>query len=131
VTPSAVGLSFVRGQRTQTVTTWNAKHSKSAARAGREHLQTPKNAGHPLRLLRSEAIAATRGHRYAIHRWTWRRPTPGTRAYAAVEITDDYGFEKVVPSGCPWPPSEAWRGGGVAEVSGQDTTAVGVIEPET
>jgi hypothetical protein len=108
VTPSAVGLVLVEGQDADGAT----MDREQAAAA----------------VLRTEAIAAARGHRLHTIGVTWSDDAD-TEASLLLRSLTDSGFDNVVPVRLPEATEAlAW---GIAEVIGHETTAVCVIEPET
>ena len=79
-------------------------------------------------MLRTEAIAAARGHRLHSIGVTWSDDAD-TEASLLLRSLTDSGFDNVVPVRLPEATEAlAW---GIAEVIGHETTAVCVIEPET
>ena len=79
-------------------------------------------------VLRSEAIAATHGHRLHSIGVTWSDDA-NTEASLLLKSLTDSGFDNVVPVRMPEATEALARG--IAEVIGYDTTAVCVLEPET
>src|SRR4051812_22873631 len=79
-------------------------------------------------VLRSEAIAATHGHRLHSIGVTWSDDA-NTEASLLLKSLSDSGFDNVVPVRMPEATEALARG--IAEVIGYDTTAVCVLEPET
>ena len=79
-------------------------------------------------MLRSEAIAATRGHRLHSIGVTWSDDA-NTEASLLLKSLTDSGFDNVVPVRLPEATEALARG--IAEVIGYGTTAVCVLEPET
>ncbi len=79
-------------------------------------------------MLRSEAIAATRGHRLHSIGVTWSDDANSEASLLLKSLTDS-GFDNVVPVRLPEATEALARG--IAEVIGHGTTAVCVLEPET
>jgi hypothetical protein len=79
-------------------------------------------------VLRSEAIAATHGHRLHSIGVTWSDDANIEASLLLKSLTDS-GFDNVVPVRMPEATEALARG--IAEVIGYDTTAVCVLEPET
>jgi hypothetical protein len=79
-------------------------------------------------VLRSEAIAATRGHRLHSIGVTWSDDA-NTEASLLLKSLTDSGFDNVVPVRLPEATEALARG--IAEVIGHGTTTVCVLEPET
>ena len=79
-------------------------------------------------MLRSEAIAATRGHRLHSIGVTWSDDA-NTEASLLLKSLTDSGFDNVVPVRLPEATEALARG--IAEVIGYGTTAVCVLEPDT
>jgi hypothetical protein len=125
VTPSAVGLVLVEGQDADGAT---VDREAFEIRPGRHSnpLQTSEQAA--AAVLRTEAIAATRGHRLHSIGVTWSDDAD-TEASLLLRSLRECGFDNVVPVRLPEATEAlAW---GVAEVIGHEITAVCVIEPET
>lgn len=125
VTPSAVGLVLVEGQLADGAT---VDREAFEIRPGRHAtaLQTSEQAA--AAVLRTEAIAASRGHRLHSIGVTWSDDAD-TEASLLLRNLTDRGFDNVVPIRLPEATEAlAW---GVAEVIGHDVTAVCVVEPET
>lgn len=125
VTPSAVGLVLVEGQDADGSTVDREAFEIVSGRHSTP-LHTSEQAA--AAVLRTEAIAASRGHRLHSIGVTW---SDGADAEASLLLKslDEYGFDNVVPVRLPEATEAlAW---GVAEVIGYDVTAVCVIEPET
>lgn len=124
VTPSAVGLVLVEGQ------------DADGATVDRDAIEIPGRRSTPQQtsdeaaaaVLRAEALAATRGHRLHCIGVTWSDDAD-IEASLLLKSLSDCGFDNVVPVRLP-EASEAlaW---GVAEVIGNDVTAVCVIESDT
>src|SRR5258708_5279217 len=79
-------------------------------------------------VLRSEAVAATRGHRLHSIGVTWSDDA-GTEASLLLKSLSDSGFDNVVAVRLPDATEALARG--IAEVIGYGTTAVCVLEPDT
>jgi hypothetical protein len=79
-------------------------------------------------VLRSEAIAATRGHRLHSIGVTWSDDADAEASLLLKSLSES-GFDNVVPVRLPEATEALARG--IADVIGYDTTAVCVIEPET
>jgi hypothetical protein len=125
VTPSAVGLVLVEGQDADGATMdRDAFEVGFRGRCNAE--QTCQQAA--AAVLRSEAIAATRGHRLHSIGVTWSDDA-NTEASLLLKSLTDSGFDNVVPVRLP-EATEALAQG-IAEVIGYGTTAVCVLEPET
>src|SRR3954468_11120245 len=77
---------------------------------------------------RTEAIAATHGHRLHSIGVTWSDDA-NTEASLWLPSLSDSGFDNVVPVRMPEATEALARG--IAEVIGYDTTAVCVLEPQT
>ena len=125
VTPSAVGLVLVEGQDADGST---VDHEAFEIVSGRHStpLQTSEQAA--AAVLRTEAIAATRGHRLHSIGVTWSDDAD-TEASLLLKSLSECGFDNVVPVRLPAATEAlAW---GIAEVIGYEVTAVCVIEPET
>src|ERR1700742_3450680 len=89
-------------------------------------VQTSEQAAAAVR--RSEAIAATHGHRLHSIGVTWSDDANAEASLLLRSLTDS-GFDNVVPVRLPEATEAlAW---GIAEVIGYQSTAVCVIEPET
>jgi len=125
VTPSAVGLVLVEGQDADGST---VDHEAFEIMSGRHStpLQTSEQAA--AAVLRTEAIAATLGHRLHSIGVTWSDDAD-TEASLLLKSLSECGFDNVVPVRLPAATEAlAW---GIAEVIGYEVTAVCVIEPET
>ncbi|HEX2285544.1 MAG TPA: hypothetical protein VHI10_12110 [Mycobacterium sp.] len=123
VTPSAVGLVLVEGQDAD-----GATMDRDAFLPGRRSnpLQTSERAAEAV--VRTEALAATRGHRLHSIGVTWSDDAD-TEASLLLKSLTESGFDNVVPVRLPEATEAlAW---GIAEVIGREITAVCVIEPET
>ncbi|HXO52096.1 MAG TPA: hypothetical protein VN888_13950, partial [Mycobacterium sp.] len=125
VTPSAVGLVLVEGQDADGAT-MDRDGFDVGSRGRSSALQTCEKAA--AAVLRSEAIAATRGHRLHSIGVTWSDDA-GTEASLLLKSLTDSGFDNVVPVRLPVATEALARG--IAEVIGYGTTAVCVLEPET
>ena len=125
VTPSAVGLVLVEGQDADGATMdRDAFEVRSRRRPSPQHTCEQAAAA----VLRTEAIAAARGHRLHSIGVTWSDDAD-TEASLLLRSLTDSGFDNVVPVRLPEATEAlAW---GIAEVIGYQTTAVCVIEPET
>jgi len=125
VTPSAVGLVLVEGQDADGATMdRDAFEVRSRRRSNPQHTCEQAAAA----VLRTEAIAAARGHRLHSIGVTWSDDAD-TEASLLLRSLSDSGFDNVVPIRLPEATEAlAW---GIAEVIGYETTAVCVIEPET
>jgi len=125
VTPSAVGLVLVEGQNADGAT---VDREAFEIRPGRHSTPTQTSEQAAAAVLRTEAIAATRGHRLHSIGVTWSDDAD-TEAALLLRSLDECGFDNVVPVRLPEATEAlAW---GVAEVIGHDITAVCVVEPET
>ena len=124
VTPSAVGLVLVEGQDADGVTV-DRDAFEVGFRGRSSAVRTSEQAA--AAVLRSEAIAATRGHRLHSIGVTWSEDA-NTEASLLKSLTDS-GFDNVVPVRLPEATEALARG--IAEVVGHGTTAVCVLEPET
>jgi hypothetical protein len=125
VTPSAVGLVLVEGQDADGAT-MDRDAFEVGARGRCSALHTSEQAA--AAVLRSEAIAATRGHRLHSIGVTWSDDA-NTEASLLLKSLTDSGFENVVAVRLPEATEALARG--IAEVIGYGTTAVCVLEPET
>lgn len=125
VTPSAVGLVLVEGQDADGATMdRDAFEVRSRRQSSAQHTCEQAAAA----VLRTEAIAAARGHRLHSIGVTWSDDAD-TEASLLLRSLSDSGFDNVVPVRLPEATEAlAW---GIAEVIGYETTAVCVIEPET
>jgi hypothetical protein len=125
VTPSAVGLVLVEGQDADGSTVdREAFEIVSGRHATPFHTSEQAAAA----VLRTEAIAATRGQRLHSIGVTWSDGAD-TEAALLLKSLNERGFDNVVPVRLPEATEAlAW---GIAEVIGYDVTAVCVIEPET
>ena len=125
VTPSAVGLVLVEGQDADGAT-MDHDAFEVGFRGRCSAVQTSQQAA--AAVLRSEAIAATRGHRLHSIGVTWSDDA-NTEASLLLKSLTDSGFDNVVPVRLPEATEALARG--IAEVIGYGTTAVCVLEPET
>jgi hypothetical protein len=125
VTPSAVGLVLVEGQDADGAT-MDGEAFEVGMRGRGSALQTSEQAAAAVR--RSEAIAATRGHRLHSIGVTWSDDA-NTEASLLLKSLTDSGFDNVVPVRLPEATEALARG--IAEVIGYGTTAVCVLEPDT
>ena len=125
VTPSAVGLVLVEGQDADGAT-MDREAFEVRSRRQSSALDTSEKAA--AAVLRTEAIAAARGHRLHSIGVTWSDDAD-TEASLLLRSLSDSGFDNVVPVRLPEATEAlAW---GIAEVIGDEITAVCVIEPET
>ena len=125
VTPSAVGLVLVEGQDADGAT-MDRDAFEVSFRGRSSAMQTCEKAA--AAVLRTEAMAATRGHRLHSIGVTWSDDA-NTEASLLLKSLTDSGFDNVVPVRMPEATEALARG--IAEVIGYDTTAVCVLEPET
>jgi hypothetical protein len=125
VTPSAVGLVLVEGQDADG-DTMDRDAFEVGFRGRTSAVRTSQQAAAAVR--RSEAIAATRGHRLHSIGVTWSDDA-NTEASLLLKSLTDSGFDNVVPVRLPEATEALARG--IAEVIGYGTTAVCVLEPET
>jgi hypothetical protein len=125
VTPSAVGLVLVEGQDADGAT-MDRDAFEVSFRGRSSAVQTSEKAA--AAVMRSEAIAATHGHRLHSIGVTWSDDA-NTEASLLLKSLTDSGFDNVVPVRMPEATEALARG--IAEVIGYDTTAVCVLEPET
>ncbi len=125
VTPSAVGLVLVEGQDADGSTVDREAFEIVSGRHSTP-LQTSEQAA--AAVLRTEALAATRGQRLHSIGVTWSDGADAEASLLLKSLTD-CGFGNVVPVRLSEATEAlAW---GIAEVIGYDVTAVCVIEPET
>jgi hypothetical protein len=125
VTPSAVGLVLVEGQDADGATV-----DREAFEIPRRRRSTAAEISEEAAaaVLRTEATAATRGQRLHSIGVTWSDDADHEASLLMRSLTER-GFQNVVPVQLPEATEAlAW---GVAEVIGQDVTAVCVIEPAT
>src|SRR5690349_2032101 len=125
VTPSAVGLVLVEGQDADGATV-DRDAFEVGVRGRCSALQTSEQAA--AAVLRSEAFAATHGHRLHSIGVTWSDDA-NAEASLLLKSLSDSGFDNVVPVRLPEATEALARG--IAEVIGFGTTAVCVLEPET
>ena len=125
VTPSAVGLVLVEGQDADGAT-MDRDAFEVGSRGRSSARQTSEQAA--AAVLRSEAIAATRGHRLHSIGVTWSDDADAEASLLLKSLTDS-GFDNVVPVRLPEATEALARG--IAHVIGYDTTAVCVLEPDT
>jgi hypothetical protein len=125
VTPSAVGLVLVEGQDADGAT-MDRDAFEVLSRGRSSALQTSEQAA--AAVLRSEAIAATHGHRLHSIGVTWSDDADAEASLLLKSLSDS-GFDNVVPVRMPEATEALARG--IAEVIGYSTTAVCVLEPET
>jgi hypothetical protein len=125
VTPSAVGLVLVEGQDADGAT-MDRDAFEVGFRGRSSAVQTSEKAA--AAVMRSEAIAATHGHRLHSIGVTWSDDANAEASLLLKSLTDS-GFDNVVPVRMPEATEALARG--IAEVIGYDTTAVCVLEPET
>ena len=125
VTPSAVGLVLVEGQDADGAT-MDRDAFEVRCRGRATALQTSEQAA--AAVLRSEAIAATHGHRLHSIGVTWSDDADAEASLLLKSLTDS-GFDNVVPVRLPEATEALARG--IAQVIGYDTTAVCVLEPDT
>ena len=125
VTPSAVGLGLVEGQDADGAT-MDRNAFEVGFRGRCTAVQTSEQAAAAVR--RSEAIAATHGHRLHSIGVTWSDDANAEASLLLKSLTDS-GFDNVVPVRLPEATEALARG--IAEVIGFGTTAVCVLEPDT
>jgi nucleoside 2-deoxyribosyltransferase len=125
VTPSAVGLVLVEGQDADGAT-MDRDAFEVRSRGRSSALQTSEKAA--AAVMRSEAIAATRGHRLHSIGVTWSDDADAEASLLLKSLSDS-GFDNVVPVRLPEATEALARG--IAEVIGYGTTAVCVLEPDT
>ena len=123
VTPSAVGLVLVEGQDADGATV-DRDAFEVGSRGRSSAVRTSEQAA--AAVLRSEAIAASRGHRLHSIGVTWSDDA-NTEASLLLKSLTDSGFDNVVPVQLPEATEALARG--IAEVIGYGTTAVCVLEP--
>ncbi len=124
VTPSAVGLVLMEGQDADGATL-DGEGFEVRSRGWSSVLQTSEQAA--AAVLRTEAIAADRGHRVHSIGVTWSDDAD-TEASLLLKSLSDSGFDNVVRVRLSEATDALARG--IAEVTGYSTTAVCVIEPE-
>ena len=125
VTPSAVGLVLVEGQDADGTT---VDREAFEIVSGRHSTPLAASEQAAAAVLRTEAIAASRGQRLHSIGVTW---SDGADAEASLLLKSlsDSGFDNVFPVRLPEATEAlAW---GIAEVIGYQVTAVCVIEPDT
>src|SRR3979411_1188512 len=125
VTPSAVGLVLVEGHDADGAT---MDRDAFRVRSGAQSSALQTSAQAAAAVLRTEAMAAPRGHRLHSIGVTWSDDADPEASLLLKSLTDS-GFDNVVPVRLP-EATEALAFG-IAEVIGYETTAVCVIEPET
>jgi hypothetical protein len=125
VTPSAVGLVLVEGQDADGAT-MDRDAFEVGSRGRSNAQQTSEQAA--AAVMRSEAIAATRGHRLHSIGVTWSDDADIEASLLLKSLTES-GFDNVVPVRLPEATEALARG--IADVIGYDTTAVCVLEPGT
>jgi hypothetical protein len=125
VTPSAVGLVLVEGHDADGAT-MDREAFDVGFRGRSSAVQTSEKAA--AAVMRSEAIAATHGHRLHSIGVTWSDDANAEASLLLKSLTDS-GFDNVVPVRMPEATEALARG--IAEVIGYETTAVCVLEPET
>lgn len=121
MTPTSVGLVLVEG------------HDADGATMDRDAFEVHNGARHTSEqaaeaVLRTEALAATRGVRLHSIGVTWSEDADA-EASALIRSLSDAGFDNVVPIRLPEATEALARG--IADVIGYRTTAVCVIEPDT
>jgi hypothetical protein len=121
MTPTSVGLVLVEGQDADGAT---MDRDSFAVAEGGIHTSEQATAA----VLRTEAIAATRGLRLHSIGVTWSEDAD-LQASMLIESLSESGFDNVVAIRLPEATEALARG--IAEVLGYATTAVCVIEPES
>lgn len=124
VTSSAVGLVLVEGQDGDGAT-MDGEGFEVRTRGSSSALHTSEQAA--AAVLRTEAVAARRGHRVHSIGVTWSDDAD-TEASLLLKSLSDSGFDNIVPIRLSEATDALARG--IAEVTGYGTTAVCVIEPE-
>jgi hypothetical protein len=125
VTPSAVGLVLVEGQDADGTT---VDREAFEIVSGRHSTPLAASEQAAAAVLRTEAIAASRGQRLHSIGVTWSDGAD-TEASLLLKSLNDSGFDNVVPVRLPEATEAlAW---GIAEVIGYQVTAVCVIESDT
>ncbi|HKV18169.1 MAG TPA: hypothetical protein VJR50_03985 [Mycobacterium sp.] len=125
MTPTTVGLVLVEGQEADGATMDKdefAVHDRGLASA----VNTSEKAA--AAVMRTEAIAAARGHRLHSIGVTWSEDAD-TEASLLLESLSESGFHNVVAVRLPEATEALARG--IADVIGYDMTAVCVIEPDS
>lgn len=125
MTPTTVGLVLVEGQEADGATMDKdefAVHDRGLASA----VNTSEKAA--AAVMRTEAIAAARGHRLHSIGVTWSEDAD-TEASLLLESLSESGFENVVAVRMPEATEALARG--IASVIGYEITAVCVIEPDS
>ena len=121
VTPTSFGLVLVEGHDAD-----GATMDRDAFDVELDTISTSEQA--TAAVLRTEAIAATRGIRLHSIGLTWSEDA-GDQASQLMRSLSESGFDNVVPIRLPQATEALARG--MADVIGYETTAVCVIEPET
>ena len=121
VTPTSFGLVLVEGHDAD-----GATMDRDAFDVEHDTISTSEQA--TAAVLRTEAIAATRGIRLHSIGLTWSEDA-GDQASQLMRSLSESGFDNVVPIRLPEATEALARG--MADVIGYETTAVCVIEPET
>ncbi|WNG90816.1 hypothetical protein [Mycobacterium sp. ITM-2016-00318] len=124
MTPTTVGLVLVEGQEADGATMDKdefAVHDRGLASA----VNTSEKAA--AAVMRTEAIAAARGHRLHSIGVTWSADAD-TEASLLLESLSESGFDNVVAVRLPEATEALARG--IADVIGYESTAVCVIEPD-
>lgn len=124
MTPTTVGLVLVEGQDADGATMDKdefAVHDRGLVSA----VNTSEKAA--AAVMRTEAIAAARGHRLHSIGITWSEDAD-TEASLLMESLSESGFDNVVAVRLPEATEALARG--IADVIGHETTAVCVIEPD-
>lgn len=124
VTPSAVGLVLVEGQDADGAS-MDGEGFEVRSRGWSSALQTSEQAA--AAVLRTEAIAADRGHRVHSIGVTWSDDADAEASLLLKSLSDS-GFDNIVRVRLSEATDALARG--IAEVTGYSTTAVCVIEPE-
>lgn len=126
VTPSAVGLVLVEGQDADGATM--DRDAFVVRSRGRRSSAAHTSEQAAAAVMRSEAIAATHGHRLHSIGVTWSDNADAEASLLLKSLTES-GFDNVVPIRLPEATEALARG--IADVIGYATTAVCVIEHET
>lgn len=124
VSPSAVGLVLVQGQEADG-SAMDGTGFEVDGCGSSNALQTSEQAA--AAVVRTEAIAAGNGHRVQTIGVTWSDEAD-TEAALLLKSLSDSGFDNIVPVRLSEATDALARG--IAEVTGYQTTAVCVIEPE-